>query len=104
MEREVLVGAFSELRAGMIVRVRNCVLCSSTSHRGILTNYCPDAIVVDPDGHNTIEPAFDLLPDPHIDDHATAITPTTVADRIVYRVVSGLEAGVTTQRKQLVRA
>lgn len=85
-----LVTDFAALRAGMLVYVTGCELCSPTvSHRGILlmSEFGP---VTDAIGDTRLEQRWTFEPVTVCD--CQCFTEEDVDDGVVYRVVDGLEA------------
>lgn len=100
-ERLKLVTSFDELRAGDYTEVRGCRNCGAT-HRGLLTS----RRVIPTSG----ERAWRYLPIPasHGDKKKPCVGESTVAQRRLYLVGTGLEASdsstATTRKPKSVRA
>lgn len=93
-ERLELVTDFAQLRAGMIVVVKPCGLCSR-QHRGMLFKI-HSSLSRDLDGTPCLA-LWELVPTAH---SRVAICHHATDKRRVYRVLDGLEQSQTTTRKR----
>jgi len=84
-EKLALVEKFSELKSGMLVVV-TCLVCQ-VKHRAILIRFVRGTLLEPP--FDVVE-AFTALPAPQKHPRY-AVSRACVADKIVYRVVDGLE-------------
>lgn len=93
-ERLELVRDFGELRAGMLLVIKDCRWCGG-DHRFMAVRFSNELGQL-PNGELTRMPAWDVLPAP---EHATsghAVTKLSVERRALFRVVDGFEASSTT--------
>jgi hypothetical protein len=95
-ERLELVTDFASLKAGDYVEVRRCVDCGAT-HRGILVAFdddCESGFDDDTDG-------WEYLPSSCLDGAPSAVGRSTVSQRRLYLIDTGLEQEDVRKRKSV---